>query len=927
MTIEDNFDVISIAETKLDASFPKAQFQLEGYKSPYRLDVSDTSGGILVYVKKGLPSSRQKRFAIPDDIEMIPIEITLKNFKWQIIFIYRNPKQNLDYFLSTLSSIIDFYNSKRCMIVGDFNAEPSNSRLKSFMENQILYNHVNFKTCFKSESGSCIDLILSNSKHSLHSTGSLHTGVSDYHLLIYTILKSTYTKVPPREIEYRSYNNFVKQDFINDLSQEFYGNNIDLGDYNTFESIFTCVLDRHAPRKSKLIRGNEKPHMNRELKKAIMKRSRLWNKYLKSKYSSDLSAYKVQRNLVTKLNKKAKFDLFNRATESHKRDPKVFWKFCKPFCSNKCSVENDFVLNQNGEVIQDSTEVAKLFNVHFNTLTKSLNLFQWNPSYCSEQKCPVIRAIEKFEHHPSIIKIKSVFGDLPKFKFEEVDCHLVRKMIIELDCTKKTGGSIPSSILKDSVNVSCAVIRDCINRSFESCKFPDRLKLAEITPINKTGDFQDISDYRPISILPTVSKLYEKAMHIQLNAFLNTRFSKLLCGFRKGHSTQHALFRLLSSWQQSLDKGNIVGTVLMDLSKAYDCLPHDFLIAKLAAYGVDSKSLSLLLDYLTHRYHRVHINSTMSEWLELIFGIPQGSILGPLLFNIFINDLFFFIQEADICNFADDNSLFASGKCLEDVLYILHKETECMLHWFKINSMIANPAKFQVMFLGKRNLGQIDFQIGDITLKSELRVKLLGVTIDSKLNFNSHVNTLCRTASQKVKALFRIRLFLNTDCAKKLCNAYILSTFNYCPLIWMFGSKKGNNAINKVHKRALCAVYQSFNNTFEELLNIDQSVKVHVRNLWYLQIEIYKSLHQLNPEFMRDMFVTKQSRYSLRSGNNLILPSTKTVRHGLNSIIFRGSLLWCSLPKSVKSSNSLAEFKSKVKTEWSGESCSCLICN
>ena len=122
--------------------------------------------------------------------------------------------------------------------------------------------------------------------------------------------------------------------------------------------------------------------------------------------------------------------------------------------------------------------------------------------------------------------------------------------MMELDCTKKTGGYISNNILKTSADVSCSIIKDCINRSFQSCKFPDKLKLTEITPVNKTGDFHNIGDYRPISILPTVSKLYEKAMFKQLSEFFEGRFSKLLCGFRKGHSTQHALFRLLNSWQK-----------------------------------------------------------------------------------------------------------------------------------------------------------------------------------------------------------------------------------------------------------------------------------------------------------------------------------------------------------------------------------------
>ena len=363
----------------------------------------------------------------------------------------------------------------------------------------------------------------------------------------------------------------------------------------------------------------------------------------------------------------------------------------------------------------------------------------------------------------------------------------------------------------------------------------------------------------------------------------------------------------------------------MDLSKAYDCLPHDLLIAKLAAYGVDFNSLSLLYDYLSKRLHRVKVGTSFSEWLELVFGVPQGSILGPLLFNIFLNDLFFFIQEADICNFADDNSLYASGHCQAEVSSILQRESSNVLYWFKINSMVANPAKFQVMFLGKKVEEEVDISIDGVNLKSTCCVKLLGVTIDCKLSFRSHVKTLCKTASQKVKALFRIRPYLNIRCAKQLCDAYILSTFNYCPLIWMNGCKTNDGLINKVHKRALSAVYKDFHSSFYNLLGMDKSVTVHVRNLRTLLTEVFKSLNQANPEIMWNIFEYKSMRYTLRSGNTLKLPQANTQRYGLNSLAFRGSLLWNTLPNSLKSAKSVSDFKRKIKS-WVGSTCSCQIC-
>ena len=166
-----------------------------------------------------------------------------------------------------------------------------------------------------------------------------------------------------------------------------------------------------------------------------------------------------------------------------------------------------------------------------------------------------------------------------------------------------------------------------------------------------------------------------------------------MCGFGKGHSTQHALLNLLKNWQKTLDKSGVTGTVLMDLSKAYDCLPHDLLIAKLAAYGFEDSATSLTSDYLSKRYHWVKIASAFSSYLEILRGVPQGSILRPILFNIFINNLIFFIQETEVCNFADGTTIYLCPLNYKEAAHELSNDTHIVLNWFKVNSMVANPDK------------------------------------------------------------------------------------------------------------------------------------------------------------------------------------------------------------------------------------------
>ena len=222
------------------------------------------------------------------------------------------------------------------------------------------------------------------------------------------------------------------------------------------------------------------------------------------------------------------------------------------------------------------------------------------------------------------------------------------------------------------------------------------------------------------------------------------------------YSTKHALLNLINKWHSCLDNFGVVGIILMDLSKAFDCLPHELVLAKLHAYGVDIKSLKLLQDDLSNRAKRVKLDSTFSSWLEILLGVPQGSILGPLLFNIFLNDMLWFVEKTDICNFADNNTIYSCAKSVNDVIENLQSDLKIALKLFKGNQMMANPGKFQFMILIKNTINK-SIVIDNKTIESSKSVKLLGLTIDNKLNFGIHIDNKCKVASAKMKGLGRIR--------------------------------------------------------------------------------------------------------------------------------------------------------------------------
>ena len=437
----------------------------------------------------------------------------------------------------------------------------------------------------------------------------------------------------------------------------------------------------------------------------------------------------------------------------------------------------------------------------------------------------------------------------------------------------------------------------------------------------KKEDPNNKANYGLISLLPIISKIFKRVLFEQIEKFSEKILSPKLCGFRKDHSTQNALLDLLKNWQKTLDKSSVIGSVLMDLNKAYDCLVHDLLIAKLSAYGFEDSATSLISDYLSKRYQRVKIGSVFSSLV-----LPQGSILGPILFNIFIDDLIFFIRETEVCNFADDTTIYSCSLNYKEAAHKLSNDTYIVLNWFKVNSMAANPGKFQIMFLGSKiENSKIIFAIENKQIKCKREVKLLGITIDEKLTFTRHIANICSLANNRLRALTRIRRFLSTEQAKYLSEAYIMSAFKYCPLIWMFCNKTSNNQINKIHKRTLRLVYEMEDANFEDLLLKDNSWDVHENNIHTLLIEIYKSINNLSPPIMKYFFDLKNTRYDLRSKQLLKLPETSTSGYGTLGLCSKGSLIWNTIPNKFKNIDNIEDFKKHIK-DWKPTICSCKLC-
>ena len=657
-----------------------------------------------------------------------------------------------------------------------------------------------------------------------------------------------------------------------------------------------------------------------------MTRSRLKNKLNNEPSVKTEREYKQQRNLCVNLFRKAKREYYNTLNPSLVADNKKIWTAIKPLFSDKIKVRNKIILIEGDNIFSEDKEIAEKLNSFFINAVNNLHIegFDTNAFINNEDSSFIINLKNKFKNHPSILKIKENIKIAPNttFSFNTMDLNDVKHKINNLNEKTTPLDDIPAKILKTSCDVVSPYITEIYRTSSQGKGFPDLLKEADVTPIHKKGERSQKDNYRPVSILPTISKLFEKDMYEQMYSYFEKYFSPHLSGFRKGYNTQHCLALLIESWKKAIDNNKNAGAILTDLSKAFDSLNHELLLAKLEAYGFDETSLNFIYSYLSDRKQRTKVNNIFSTWTSVESGVPQGSILGPLLFNIYMNDIFWFTPDIQIANYADDSTAYATSKDIESLLDILQKNTEILMQWFKENYMKSNNDKCHMLISSPDD---VTIKIGSEEINNNKSVKLLGVTIDDKLNFSEHVSKLCKKASIKLHALARVSKYMSMNKLRIIMKSFIESQFGYCPLIWMFHNRTLNNRINRIHERALRLVYKDNTSTFSELLSKDGSFCIHHRNLQKLVVEMYKVKNNISPQLMKNIFIQKENTYNLRRDHIWEIRAVKSVYHGTESLSFRGPKTWDMLPTDIKNSESLREFIFKVK-KWKPVGCTCRLC-
>jgi hypothetical protein len=447
------------------------------------------------------------------------------------------------------------------------------------------------------------------------------------------------------------------------------------------------------------------------------------------------------------------------------------------------------------------------------------------------------------------------------------------------------------------------------NQSLLTGVFPDDFKVAIISPIFKSESKLECNNYRPISVLSVVAKVFEKLISNQLSTFLETRgiLTQQQAGFRKKNSTETSLLNSTNKWFINMDKGYLNGVIFLDLKKAFDCVNHDILIRKLKLYGCSENTLCWFKSYLTNRRQMCKIGRTISQERVIRCGVPQGSTLGPLLFLLYVNDLPSCLSHSIASMFADDTNLTTSGKSIEDIQNQLNSDLENIHTWLLTNKLTLNKEKTEYMIISSRQrLAKIDddpkISLDGIDIKRVKQAKTLGIVIDEKLLWKNQIDEITTKVSRGIGMLRRMKAYVPQETLRTVYSALIMPHFDYCSLVWDNCSNYLLEKLQKLQNRAARVITgKSYETRSSEILKNLGWQPLLDRRKDKRALFMFKIRNNEFPKCLTSMFNTSNNKnYNLRSNElDFALPKPNT-NYLKKSFSYSGAALWNDLPKRAK---------------------------
>ena len=921
-----NIDIFTLSETWLHKKIDPHLIHIQGYKT-VRLDRATSpakkrGGGLLIYVKEDIDVQTQEQECMSSkDLEIQWIRIKRPHSRNILLAnIYRPPGGNLNQAIKLLGKGINSIRklNEELVILGDFNVDysnkksPSYKKVKFFEKANSLDQMINTTTRNTKKTSSLLDVAFTHMKF-VTAAGALDSFLSD-HQPIFIIKKKTRNGgKSDQQFEGRSYKHYDKQKFTNRLTTKnwipFYEAKSPTLAWEIMQNNIKEVADDICPTKTFKIKNTKPCWITHELIEQMRDRDYFYAKAKRHGSEDDWNIAKFFRNQVNANIRGARADFIKEQLRNNEGNSAKFWRNIKQVMpSKKGSRTNATIrLTNENDVQIDKNLTSKHLNDFFVNIggpIKPMNSTGCNLTSSSYQM--------QTEQTDNI------------FNIETVSIREVQVLVDKINVSKSSGiTTLSSKLLKDSFQALGDKLTFLFNFSIRDATFPDQWKEALVIPIPKAGNIKKAENYRPISLLPLPGKILEKLVHTQLSHYLeeNDLLSSSQFGFRKQRSTTHAISQLLNQIYTNINKSVITAAIYIDFSKAFNCVQHSTLLNKLRWLNLDQTFIKWVASYLESRSQRTLANNTYSDFQPVQQGVPRGSVLGPLLYIIYANDIADRIKSSVFTFYADDTVLYSKKKDLQQAAADLQEDLNSLSNWCVDNDIYVNTTKTKTMFFGSRaKLNSIElptFKIGNSFLERAKTYTYLGIKLDEQLSLDTHANTIIQRVSTKIYHLTKIRSFVTKKAALLIYKNMILPILEYGDIFLHSASQKIRKKLQTLQNEALwCALHKDKYYKSAELHREAKLLKLTDRRHVHMLLHMYQ-LAQM-PDFK--MWKAHQpTGVRTRSSKKKLI----TIRRPKNekfkkSITYQGPKLWNSLPGKLQKIESYQEFKNHIKKEFEG---------